>query len=491
MAATRVSADERIGALAARHPHEPAVVTAGRDGAGDSVLTWAELDEASAGLARRLRGLRAGAAGPFAVVVDAANSAKTVVEFAACMRAGVPFLARDPLAPAPEARRVLAALAETHRPVLADDLWKSDGPGGIEDGALHDDGIGGDAGYLLATGGSSGNPRLVRHPGALDHDPARVPNAMLRAVGWTHGQRQLIVGPLHHAAPFMCCWEGLLDANTLVLLPRFDARLMLAAMERHAIQWAQLAPVHMAWALHALRTGSPDLRSLRAVVHTAAPCPPELKRAWIDLVGPERLYEVYGATEAVGTTLLDGREWLAHPGSVGRGFCTQIRVLDEAGRPVPAGTVGEVFMRRTVRRGSDPTGHGLRRTLDGFLSVGDFGRLDADGYLYLAPRRHDMVIVGGGNVYPAEVEGVLSGHPDVLDVAVVGEHDELLGSRLVALVVGRPGAEPDAAGIAARAAARLAPHKVPWDVRFVTELPRTGAGKLLRRRLAGTEGSVG
>ncbi|WP_329521956.1 AMP-binding protein [Spirillospora sp. NBC_01491] len=517
---TPTSADDRVRDIARARPDDPAVivVAGGRAGGAagsrvreDAVLTWDELDRASAELAARLGALAAGAVRRPVVVIDATNSADTVIGFAACMRARIPFLPLDPLAPAAEAGQVMAALAPAHWPVrladARDGVTPPEPPAPPEPSAAPRPSApqgpsvrprpGEDAGYLLATGGSSGRPRVIAHPAPLDHDPVRVPSMMLRAVGWRHAQRQLIAGPLHHAAPFMCCWEGLLDANTLVLLPRFDAREMLRAIERHRVQWAQLTPVHLRWALTALRTQDADLGSLNAVVHTAAPCPAELKRAWIDLLGPERLFEIYGATEAIGTTLLRGDEWLAHPGSVGRGFCTQVRVLDEDGGSVPPGAEGEVYMRRTARHapvGRDvaPSGggpSGLKRTVDGFFSVGDHGRVDRDGYLHLGARRHDLVIVGGGNVYPAEVEAAIAEHPDVLDAAVIGRPDEALGARLLALVIARPGAGLTAEAVSAHAEARLAPHKVPWDVRFVTRLPRTEAGKLHRRRLMETEGS--
>ncbi|MDL4817199.1 AMP-binding protein [Actinomadura opuntiae] len=486
MTGAAVPADMRFRALARERPDEPAVIVDGGPDASDAVVRWEELDAASADLAARLAGPVAAAPRPPVVLIDAANDARTVIALAACMRARLPFLPVDPLMPAAESSRLLDALT-VHRSAVR-----------LEDAALCDpspDGWSGSqraGGYLLATGGSSGTPRLIEHPRRLDHDPVRVPNAMLRAVGWRSGQRQLIAGPLHHAAPFMCCWEGLLDGNTLVVLPRFDPRRMLRAIDEHAVQWAQLAPVHLQWGLLAAGRSAFSLRSLNAVMHTAAPCPAEVKRAWIDLLGPTRLYEVYGATEAVGTTVLRGDEWLERPGSVGRGFCTQIRIVDEAGRLVPAGVEGEVFMRRTT--GRDAVGRelgapstGLRWTVDGFASVGDVGRLDTGGYLYLAARRHDMVIVGGGNVYPAEVEAALAEHPDILDVAVVGRADEHLGGRVLALVIRRPGSVLTEAGVTAFARRLLAPHKVPWAVRFVSELPRTEAGKLQRRRLAEQE----
>jgi bile acid-coenzyme A ligase len=250
-------------------------------------------------------------------------------------------------------------------------------------------------------------------------------------------------------------------------------------MAEHAVEWVQLTPTHMQWMAAAIEREEPIPPSLRAIVHTAAPCPEAVKRKWIALLGPLRVFEFYAATENIGTTLVRGDEWLRHPGTVGRGFCTQIRILDSAGRLAPS--VGEIYMRKAGFSGRASAA--VRRTADGFSSVGDYGWLDGDKYLFLSPRREDMVLVGGANVYPAEVEAALLEHPEILDCVVTGVPDDLVGSQVAAFVVRRPGAGLDEPAVRTFCAARLSPHKIPQSVHFIDQVPRTEAGKLHRRRL--------
>jgi bile acid-coenzyme A ligase len=232
--------------------------------------------------------------------------------------------------------------------------------------------------------------------------------------------------------------------------------------------------------------------SLAAVVHSAAPCPPWLKRAWIELVGPEHLFEGYGASEGVGGAVIRGDEWLARPGSVGRPYC-ELKVLDEGGTSVPPGVVGEIWARRYTDGsatyeyiGSPPA----KTTPDGFVSVGDLGCLDDEGYLYIADRRVDLIISGGVNVYPAEVEAALSEHADVADVAVVGLSDEVWGSRVHAVVELRDAVRPpDEAELDRHCRERLAPYKVPKSYSFVDALPRNEAGKMRRKGIADAAGA--
>jgi bile acid-coenzyme A ligase len=208
-----------------------------------------------------------------------------------------------------------------------------------------------------------------------------------------------------------------------------------------------------------------------------------LKRRWLELLGAERVFEMYGATEGIGVTIARGDEWLHRPGTVGRGFFTHVRVLDERGRAVPAGGTGLVYLRSgaSARRVYLDRRDRLLTTVDNFVSVGDRGRLDPAGYLYLTSRQATRIQVGGETVDPTEVEYVLTEHPGVLDAAVIGVPDERLGESLAALVVST-GSE-DRRSIRDFLRSRLARHKVPRTIRYVTELPRTDAGKLDRRRL--------
>jgi bile acid-coenzyme A ligase len=457
--------DHRIRSIAAASPRRPAII-AFDDRDREQAITWAGLEQESAARARLLPRHRALAV----IALDAPNRVETVVRILACLRAGLPPLPLDPKAPPAERARLLRVAGSGHLV----HVWGEDGEP-VPVGEPPPEG-GRPAGYLLATGGSSGSPRVIALPG---YDQRPVPNPLFAATGWRGGQRQLIVGPLHHAAPFSACVEGLLDANTLVLQNVFRPGGAVRIAAEHAVHWIQLTPTHMQWILLAIERETVTLPALRAVVHTAAPCPEAVKRAWIELLGPLRVFEFYAATEGIGTTLVRGDEWLRRPGTVGRGFWTQIRILDERGRVVPTRSAGEIYMRKP----GFADAVAARHTADGFSSVGDHGWLDEERYLFLSPRREDLVLIGGANVYPAEVEAVLLEHPQVVDCAVLGIPDDLIGSRLAAYIARRPGAQLDEPGVRSFCAERLSRHKIPQIVHFIEKIPRSEAGKLHRRRL--------
>jgi bile acid-coenzyme A ligase len=317
-----------------------------------------------------------------------------------------------------------------------------------------------------------------------------VPLPLRRRAGWRSGQRQLILGPLHHAAPFTTLLDGLLDGNTTVLPPYFLPAWTVELVERYAVEWIQLTPAHMRTILMLLQPDPASFASVRTVMHTAASCDTFTKKRWIELVGPQHLYEVYSSTENIGGTLVRGDEWQQRPGTVGRGFFTKISIRDDAGNRLGPGQTGKVFMRAgRVSRGDAYLGSQvLETTADGFASVGDFGWLDEDGYLFLAPRRHDVINVGGEKVYPNEVEAQLLEHPAVLDAVVVATEEQVLGSTVGAYVVRKPGASVSSGELMAHCRAGLVNYKVPTRVTFVDQVPRSAAGKLERWRLAGQRG---
>jgi len=229
-----------------------------------------------------------------------------------------------------------------------------------------------------------------------------------------------------------------------------------------------------------------DLSSLERVVHNAAPCPTEVKKAMIDWWGPV-IHELYGGTESGPATACDSDEWLAHPGTVGRAVeGVTIHIFDDDGRPLPGGEVGEVYIGSTIN--SEFTYHGrsderadIER--DGLITLGDMGHLDDDGYLYLSDRKKDMIISGGVNIYPAEIEAALITMDGVADCAVFGVPDSEFGEVPLAVVQPFAGIELDAGTIRAELTTRLAKYKVPRRVEFVAELPREDTGKLYKRRL--------
>jgi bile acid-coenzyme A ligase len=333
----------------------------------------------------------------------------------------------------------------------------------------------------LASGGSTGQPKLIlpRNPGAYDPEapaPAFRPRAAV-----------LVPGPLYHAVPFSAAWQGLFAGARAVLMRRFDASECLTLIEKHRIDRVHFVPTMMQriWKLPPEERLARDVSSLEFVMTGSAPVPHWLMRAFIEWLGPDVMHEMFGPSERIGGTSITGREWLAHPGSVGRPIGGgQLRILDpETLQDLPVGEVGEIFMLPPSGPGSTYryVGATARRTQDGWESVGDMGRLDADGYLYLGDRRSDMILSGGRNIYPAEVEAALDEHPAVRSCCVIGLPDEDLGSRVHALV--ELLAEVGDEELRAHVAERLVHYKVPRSFERVSDPLRDDAGKVRRSAL--------
>ncbi|MHB1931098.1 MAG: AMP-binding protein, partial [Acidimicrobiales bacterium] len=346
-----------------------------------------------------------------------------------------------------------------------------------------------DPAMAIASSGSTGLPKIIVSPGPGTFDPGRPAYATSQQMGAGAGQVQLVPAPLYHTNGFRIAHGALHRDELLVLMEHFDAEHAVSLIERYRVTTTTMAPVMLLRMARLANIEHRDLSSLRSLLQGAASCPPWLVRWWIDRIGAERFFVSYGSSERVGVTFLRGTEWLDHPGSVGRGLNTDVRILNDAGEELPPGAVGHVYLRSHDRsvppyayRGSPPA----PSTEDGFTTVGDLGWLDEDGYLFIADRRLDMIVSGGVNVYPSEVEAALVEHPGVADVAVIGLPDDEWGQRVHALVEpaerSRP---PSTAELRAHCRARLAPHKVPKSVEMVERLPRTAAGKLNRSSLAG------
>lgn len=328
--------------------------------------------------------------------------------------------------------------------------------------------------------GSTGRPKVVLStaPALLDPERPVAPFLPLRAT-------QLVAGPLTHSATFTYAFRGLLTGHRLVILPRFDERAVLDAVERHGVTWALLVPtmLHRLMRLPASERDPERLRTLRTVLHLGAPCAPALKRAVLDWLGPERVVEVYAGSESNGLTMITGTQWLARPGSVGRPVGgTEVRVLREDGSDAAPGETGQVWLRR----GAEPTyrylGSTGRRRSDGWDTLGDLGHLDADGWLWVTDRADDVIVRGGEKVYPVEVERVLETHPAVRGAVAYGVPDDELGQRVEAVVdVG--GATVYGDEVRAFAAARLDPARRPARVRVTDRPVRDDAGKVRRSAL--------
>ena len=336
---------------------------------------------------------------------------------------------------------------------------------------------------IATSGGSTGRPKLIVDHRAGMFDPMAPP------VGLTMNDVLLNPGPLYHNAPVTMTSYCFFTGGHVVEMGRFDPLEALQLIERHRVGWVNFVPtmMHRIWRLPAEQREAFDLSSLRVVFHMASACPVWLKEAWIDWLGPERIFELYGGTESQGMTVISGVDWLAHKGSVGKAQGgAQLRVLDEAGRDCAPGEIGEIYL--LPQDGRNSTYHYIgasAKALGDWESLGDMGYLDDDGFLYIVDRRTDLIVAGGANIYPAEVEAALDEHPDVGSSVVIGLPDSDLGQKVHAIVQLSPEVDGklDAARLAEFLSARLARYKIPRTFEFTHELLRDDAGKVRRSRL--------
>ena len=273
-----------------------------------------------------------------------------------------------------------------------------------------------------------------------------------------------------------------------MLLERFNAERIVDLIERHRVTGFIAATPMLLRLAQVPGIEERDLSSLQWVYQGAAPLPVWLGRRWCELVGPEHFFVSYGASERHAHAGCRGDIWLAHPGTVGRaseGF--EVKILDAEGGELPPGEIGGIYMRTVGGPGASYVGNNVNqmtKTADGFVTVGDLGWLDEEGYLYIADRRVDMIVTGGANVYPAEVEAALSEHPQIRDVVVIGLRDPEWGRRVHAIVVPvDPANPPDPSDLISFAKERLASYKAPKTIEFVDSLPRSDAMKLNRGAL--------
>lgn len=335
------------------------------------------------------------------------------------------------------------------------------------------------------SGGSTGRPKLI-----VSGDPAQFADATPGTFGSPTGC-MVMPGPLYHNGPLIWSVSALLAGSHVVVLPRFDAEQTLAAIDQYRADIVYLVPTMMKriWRLPDETRLRYDLSSLRQIWHLAEPCPDWLKQAWIDWLGPERIFELYGGTEGQAATIITGHDWLAHRGSVGRPAPGTIMICDADGNEVPTGEMGEVWMRSLRDK---PTyryvGAEARTRPGGWESLGDNGRLDADGFLYLGDRMSDMILSGGTNIYPAEVEAALLEHPDVKSCAVIGLPDADLGNIVHAIVEADEATLPREA-LLAFAGERLVRYKVPRSLEYTDEPIRDDAGKVRRAALRAERGA--
>ena len=467
----------RLRQLVAAHPDRVALVHVASDGT-ESSLTWSELDRRSSQLASVLaaeRGLGHGDR----LALAMPNSPQLVLGALAAWKLGS--------TPVP----------------LRWDLpdWERERLRGVVDAKVHMDEssipwIDGTAGAVvpelpdvlspsmngICSSGSTGTPKVILSgfPAAYNEVFSTPMVAQWHPVPLP--QVVLVLSPMYHTNGFVSLFS-LLGGDRIVVMERFDAARVVDVVERHQVSTFTATPTMLKRIADVEGVDDRDLSSLQWILQGAAPMPPSLVDRWIDLIGAERIIMAYGMTEAIGVTALRGDEWLRHRGSVGRGIRgTEVRVLDQGGTPVPPGEIGDIYMRSPAYGGSTYLGaSAMPETTDGFASVGDMGSLDEDGYLYLADRRVDVIVSGGANVFPAEVETALIDHPGVADIVVIGLKDQEWGRRVHAVIEpADPASPPTLEEVVTYAKARIASYKVPKTIEIVERIPRSVATKVNR-----------
>lgn len=475
---TLVSYPARLAALAEAGPDRPAVTC------GDKTLTRSELEAAADLLAADIEARGVGL-GDY-VTIALPNSVDWIVTAVACWKLGAvpqPVSAKLP-------HREVEAIIELAQSTLVVGLepGKIDGieclpQGHVPDPDLmipeRDDPVS-PAWKAPTSGGSTGRPKLI-----VSGEKALIDPEVHSTLGYVDGGCLVMPAPLYHNGPVVWSCQALLAGTHVVLLPRFDSEATLSAVETHRGDVLYMVPTMMKRisALSGDARESYDLSSLRIVWHLAEPCPAWLKEKWIEWLGPDRILELYAGTEAQAVTVISGTEWLEHRGSVGRVTAGEMQVCDAEGNVVGPGEEGEVWMRSGREAptytyvGSEP-----RERDGGWESLGDMGWMDADGYLYLGDRMADMILTGGANVYPAEVESALLEHPAVRSAIVIGLPDDDKGNRVHAIVEADD-AEIGETELVTFAAERLARYKLPRSVEYVDRALRDDAGKVRRAAL--------
>ena len=480
-------------ASAVRHPRRTAVI----DDRGS--VTYADLDHRSSSLAQGLRSLGLAAGDHLGVLCF--NHREFVEVSIATAKAGLTCVYLNTGFAAPQLGEVLGR--ENVRAVVCDaalvSVVEASGFGGhvvIADGQSSAHRSIADVRELgssrpllpsrpiapvLLTSGTTGTPKGARRSGR----PAGLSSAMgvLERIPYRSGDVAVIPTPLFHAWGLAQLTVAAATGSTAVLVGRFTAAATLDAVEAHHADVLAVVPVMLQRILAEDDLDAHDTSSLRIVACSGSALPAAVAEAWMDRFG-EHLYNVYGSTEVGQATLATPADLRAAPGTAGRVIAgTVVEVVDGDGNDVPTGETGLIVVGSDAQF-TEYTGGGTKERIRGLMSSGDVGYFDDHGRLFVTGRADDMIVSGGENVFPLEIEEVLLSHDDIADAVVIGVPDAEFGQRLAAFVVLHPGGSIDADGVSTVVASRLARHKVPRDVTFVDELPRNTTGKLLRGRVA-------
>lgn len=476
----------KLAQLAAQRGDDRALTVIARDGTGRST-TFAQLDALANQWGRAL--VEAGATVGSLVALAIPNSQQLVLSALGCWKIGaVPVPMRWDL-PDWERSRVL----EVIDPVVAVDEQTRDmltaRAAAQSDGPLPE--VVSPNANGICSSGSTGLPKVIL---TLAQGVWTPESSFPFLAAWTPTptpQTILVPAPMYHTNGFSPL-TYLLGGDELVVLEKFDAAVVVDVIERYRITNFTATPTMLARIAALPDIDQRDLSSIAWILQGAAVMPHALLHNWFELLSPEQVVMAYGMTENLGLTALRGDEWLTHRGSVGRGFRdTEVQILDQDGQPVGVDELGEVYLRSPMSAGYHYLGGAplLPSTSDGFRTAGDIGHIDADGYLYIADRRSDMIISGGANVFPAEVECALSEHEAIADVVVIGLSDPEWGRRVHAVVqLADLASQLSERDVIAYAKTRLAAYKVPKTVEFIDEIPRTAATKINRSAMVDARG---
>ena len=492
---------------AAANPDKPALIMAG----SGEVTTYGQMDARSNQGAQLFRSLGLKAGDAVALFIDnhpryyeilwaAQRSGLRFTCISSKLTAGeVEYIVKDCGAKAFVASRSLAEVAGQVAPLISGvPLFMIDGA--VPPFASWEDAVapmpttpiadetGG--GAMLYSSGTTGRPKGVRRAG-VGEQPIDAPNPLMMLgqmlYGWNPDTVYLSPAPLYHAAPLGWSMAVMNLGGTVVMMERFDPEEALALIERYKVTSAQWVPTHFVRMLKLSpeTRAKYDLSSLTAVFHAAAPCPVPVKEQMIAWWGPI-INEYYAGTEGNGFCVINSEEWLAHKGSVGKGLTAEVKICNDEGEPLPPRTEGMVFFAGggQFEYHGDPAKTAESRNQHGWTTLGDVGWVDEEGFLYLTDRKSFMIISGGVNIYPQEIENLLITHPAVADVAVVGAPHEEMGEQVVAVIqpVDWAAAGPALAEeLGAWTRARLSHVKAPRRIDFMQELPRHATGKLYKR----------
>ncbi|OBI85769.1 class I adenylate-forming enzyme family protein [Mycobacterium asiaticum] len=473
----------KLQQLAEQQRDDPAITVVALDGTAQA-LTFAELDARANQWGRALaaRGAQTGSM----VALAIQNSVHLVLATLGCWKIGAVPIPMHWDLPEWERERVRGVINPA---VTVDDTsrWELDALAASQSESPLPTAVSPTANGICSSG-STGVPKVILNLAPSLWIPQQGEPFLANWTPVAKPQIIMVPAPMYHTNGFATLLM-LLSGDHLVILEKFDAALFVDTIERYRITNFTATPTMLARVAALPDIRERDLSSIVFILQGAAVMPPSLLRTWFELLSPEQIVTAYGMTENLGLTALRGDEWLTHPGSVGRGFRdTEIRILDTDKKPLGPGEDGDIYLRAPMSAGYRYLGGAppLPSTEDGFRSAGDIGHLDEDGFLYLVDRRADMIVSGGANVFPAEVESALSGHPAIADVVVIGLSDPHWGRRVHAVVqAAGPVTEQQ---VIEYAKGRLAPYKVPKTVEFVDAIPRTAATKVNRSAMIAARG---